>query len=239
MFGILKSKIEKILTESYTNEKLFKTNIFLFNEMVLKDKNIKKIFYLYDELSSNKNLNEDIAKEFLNECQVIYENIFNKIKPQSIEELNMWVAHINCDNDYKNIDDYFSTNVLTLENKIKSKKIILETLQKQPDIVDGETINVPLTKMYKIANKTVNEYLSKLTEAEKKEVTKILKENDSKLAIEYDVIKENVIDKLKKILNEESTEEVITTINETINKVETESYTKINYVKLKKLNKSL
>lgn len=239
MFGIIKSKIEKILTESYTNQKLFKTNVFLFNEMVLKDKNIKKIFYLYDELSSNKGLNEDVAKEYLNESQVIYENVINKIKPQTISELNMWIGNVTCKNEYKNIDDFFSTNVLTLENKIKSKKIILENLQKNPEILSEEIVKVPLSKMYKLANKTVEDYLSKLTESEKKEVNKILKESDEKLEIEYDVIKETVIDRLNKILNEESSQDVITAIKETINKVETEKYDKINYVKLKKLNKSL
>jgi hypothetical protein len=238
-FGTVKSKIEKILSESYMNEKEFKMNVFLFNEMVLKDKNIKKIFYLYDELSSKKGLNEDIAKDFLNESQVIYENVVNKIKQQSINELNLWVGHIKCENEYKNIDEFFSTNVLTLENKIKSKKIILENLQKNSDLGNQEVIKVPLSKMYKVANETVNNYLSKLSESERKEVNKILKESDQKLEIEFDVIKENVIDKLSKILTEEKSEDVASTIKETMNKIEKEKYDKINYVKLKKLNKSL
>jgi hypothetical protein len=238
-FGTVKSKIEKILSESYMNEKEFKMNVFLFNEMVLKDKNIKKIFYLYDELSSKKGLNEDIAKDFLNESQVIYENVVNKIKQQSINELNLWVGHIKCENEYKNIDEFFSTNVLTLENKIKSKKIILENLQKNSDLGNQEVIKVPLSKMYKVANETVNNYLSKLSESERKEVNKILKESDQKLEIEFDEIKENVIDKLIKILTEEKSEDVASTIKETMNKIEKEKYDKINYVKLKKLNKSL
>ena len=65
-FGVLKSKIEKVLTESYADKKKFKNNMFLFNELVVKNKNINKIFYLYDELSTNKGLNEDIASEFIN-----------------------------------------------------------------------------------------------------------------------------------------------------------------------------
>lgn len=239
MFGTIKSKIEKVLSESYVNEKEFKMNIFLFNEMVLKDKNLKKVFFLYDELSSKKGLNEDIAKEFLNESQVIFENVVNKIKPQTINELNLWVGNVKCENEYKNIDEFFSTNILTLENKIKSKNIILENIQKNPETENQEIVDVPLSKLYKVANKTVNDYLSKLSESEKKEVKKILKENDEKLKIEFDVIKENVVDKLNKILNEESSEDVTLTIKETLNKVEKEEYNKISYVKLKKLNKSI
>lgn len=239
MFGAIKSKIEKVLSESYVNEKEFKMNIFLFNEMVLKDKNLKKIFFLYDELSSKKGLNEEIAKDFLNESQVIFENVVNKIKPQTINELNLWVGNIKCENEYKNIDEFFSTNVLTLENKIRSKKIILENIQKNPETENQEIVEVPFSKMYKVANKTVNDYLNTLSESERKEVNKILKESDQKLKIEFDVIKENVVDKLNKILTEESSDDVITTIKETLSKVEKEEYNKINYVKLKKLNKSI
>jgi hypothetical protein len=239
MFGTIKSKIEKVLSESYVNEKEFKMNIFLFNEMVLKDKNLKKIFFLYDELSSKKGLNEEIAKDFLNESQVIFENVVNKIKPQTINELNLWVGNVKCKNEYKNIDEFFSTNVLTLENKIKSKKIILENIQKNPETENQDVVQVPFSKMYKVANKTVNDYLNTLSESERKEVNKILKESDQKLKIEFDVIKENVVDKLNKILNEESSDDVVTTIKETLNKVEKEEYNKINYVKLKKLNKSI
>ena len=239
MFGTIKSKIEKVLSESYVNEKEFKMNIFLFNEMVLKDKNLKKIFFLYDELSSKKGLNEEIAKDFLNESQVIFENVVNKIKPQTINELNLWVGNVKCKNEYKNIDEFFSTNVLTLENKIKSKKIILENIQKNPETENQDVVQVPFSKMYKVAIKTVNDYLNTLSESERKEVNKILKESDQKLKIEFDVIKENVVDKLNKILNEESSDDVVTTIKETLNKVEKEEYNKINYVKLKKLNKSI
>ena len=42
-FGLIKSKIEKNLSESYKNKDLFKVNMSVFNELVLGDKNIKKI----------------------------------------------------------------------------------------------------------------------------------------------------------------------------------------------------
>ena len=88
-FGLIKSKIEKNLSESYKNKDLFKVNMSVFNELVLGDKNIKKIFYLYDELSSNKGLNENHANEFLNQSQIIFENTVNKINPKKIKELEM------------------------------------------------------------------------------------------------------------------------------------------------------
>ena len=47
-FGELKSKIEVCLSESYKKNNL-KKDLFVFNELVLKNKNISKIFFLYDE----------------------------------------------------------------------------------------------------------------------------------------------------------------------------------------------
>ncbi len=77
MFGELKSKIETHLTESYKKGTL-KDNLFVFEELVLKNKNISKIFFLYDELSSNKGLQESVANEFINESITAYENYIIK-----------------------------------------------------------------------------------------------------------------------------------------------------------------
>ena len=48
-FGLLKSKIESKLIESYRTNK-FKTDIKLFKQLVLEDSSVSKTFYLYDEL---------------------------------------------------------------------------------------------------------------------------------------------------------------------------------------------
>ena len=64
MFGELKSKIEIYLSESYKKGTL-KDNLFIFEELVLKNKNISRIFFLYDELSTKKGLQESIVNEFI------------------------------------------------------------------------------------------------------------------------------------------------------------------------------
>jgi preprotein translocase subunit SecA len=49
-FGKLKSKIENKLIESYKNDTI-KNDMSKFNSLVLKNKNVSKLFYLYDELT--------------------------------------------------------------------------------------------------------------------------------------------------------------------------------------------
>jgi len=236
-FGILKTKIEKCLTESYENG-TFKKDVFLFKELVLNNKNVSKLYYLYDELSKNKGLNESLGSEYINQSTIIYENIINKIDKLNLKELSLWLGHVKSGNNYNDIDNLFSSSVVNLEEKIKSKKTILENLKKQP-ITEEETLKVPMNKMVKVANKTVNDYITTLGESDKKKLTSILNESNDKLVIKYDVLKETVIEKLEDIKSEESNNEVLGRINETIVKVQKESFDKLSYFKLLQLNKNL
>ena len=85
-FGLLKTKIENVLLESYAND-TFKNELKTFKKLVIENKNISKLFYLYDELSSPKSLNESYCNEYINECIKIYENTVNKIKLRYINAI--------------------------------------------------------------------------------------------------------------------------------------------------------
>jgi hypothetical protein len=238
-FGVLKSKIEKCLIESY-NKNTFKDNIFIFNELVKNNKNISKLYYLYDELSSKKGLSESVANEFINESITIYENVVNKISKKNLEEIRIWVNNVTTKNNYEEIDNLFSNNIVMLENKIQSRKKIVESLKSVEVISEsGKIINVPLKDMVDVANKTVNEFLSNISESEKKELMTIIKEDENKLNVKFDFIKENTLKRLDNILLSESDSEVKRTILETIEKVKNETFNKISYIKLKNLNESL
>ncbi len=238
-FGVLKSKIEKCLIESY-NKNTFKDNIFIFNELVKNNKNISKLYYLYDELSSKKGLSESVANEFINESITIYENVVNKISKKNLEEIRIWVNNVTTKNNYEEIDNLFSNNIVMLENKIQSRKKIVESLKSVEVISEsGKIINVPLKDMVDVANKTVNEFLSNISESEKKELMTIIKEDENKLIVKFDFIKENTLKRLDNILLSESDSEVKRTILETIEKVKNETFNKISYIKLKNLNESL
>lgn len=236
-FGLLKSKIEKTLEESYKKNS-FKDTLFIFKELVLENKNISKLYYLYDELSSNKALNESTANELLNQSIVVYENTINKISKKNLEELNLWVGHIKSKNNYTDLDNLFSNSVLTLENKVKSKKIILENLKKVPEKI--ETVkNLPVEKLVSVANKTLHNFINSLNEESKKTLTKILSEDENKLKLKYELLKEDVVDKLENIKKDESDTEVLKTIEETLNRLQNENFDRISFFKLQELNRNI
>jgi hypothetical protein len=236
-FGILKSKIEDCLVESYKKDTL-KRNMFVFEELVLKNKSLSTLYFLYDELSKNKGLNESIVNEYINESIILFENTISKVNTSDIKDINQWIGHIVSENRYQDIDNLFSNNVSTIEEKLKSKKTISENLKKDP-ITSKEVIEVPLKSMVEVANKTINSYLDSLTEGEKKQLNTLLTTPDDKLNKKYEFLKEDVIEKLETLLSESEDSETNVKINETIEKLQTENYDKLNYFKLKQLNENI
>jgi hypothetical protein len=236
-FGILKSKIENVLLESYKNG-TFKEELKNFDKLVLKNKNVSKLYYLYDDLSSNKGLNESIVDDYINESIKLFENTINKLKTSDLNDVSNWVKNVKSENKYDTIDSLFSTGVLTIENRIKSKKLISESLVTIPKKTK-EVVNVPISTMVNMANKTISSYIDNLNESEKDEFNRLLSVDDSELKTKYSTIKESVVGKLNTMYNQNHDRSTRMAINETIEKLSTEKYDKLNYYKLKSLYENL
>lgn len=237
-FGILKSKIENVLLESYKNN-TFKNELKTFKKLVIENKNVAKIFYLYDELSSPKGLNESYVNEFINESVKLYEKSISKITKTELKELNEWVKNSTVENSYSNVDDLFTSDVLTIESRIKSKNLISETLRKLPITNTTKGIELPLSTMVSVANKTIKNYIDGLNESDKKELINLLSEDDSTLTEKYNTIKESVVEKLNNMKESSEDNSVKSRIDETLSKVISEKFDKLSYFKLKNLNENL
>lgn len=238
-FGILKSKIENVLLESY-KKNTFKNELKTFKKLVIENKNVAKIFYLYDELSSPKGLNESYVNEFINESVKLYEKSISKITKSELKELNEWVKNSTVENSYSKIDDLFTSDVLTIESRIKSKKLISETLRKLPiTTTTTKSIELPLSTMVSVANKTIKNYIDGLNESDKKELISLLSEDDTTLTEKYNTLKENVVEKLNNMKESSDDNSVKSRIDETLSKVLSEKFDKLSYFKLKGLNENL
>lgn len=239
-FGQLKSSVETLLTESFIKKSLNK-ELKNFKKFVLENKNITKLFFLYDELNSKKGLKKDIVDDYINECIKIYENTINKISPKELTKIQLWVESnkINSENKFSQIDNLFSSNILTLESKIESRNVIKENLQKTEVKQSKEIINLPISTMVQMANKTIENHIEGLNESEKKELIQLLNQDDKTLNEEFNKLQESVISKLNTL--KESTEDnsIKTKIEETLSKVSQEKYDKLNFFKLKNLSENL
>lgn len=234
--GVLKSRVEKLLSESY-GKGTFKEEIKNFNRNVLSNKNISKLFFLYDELSTNKGYDQKLAEDFVFESITMFENIINKTDKRDLEKLKKWVISVNSHNQYTDIDNLFynSGDVLHLENKVRSKKIIVEGLKKTQVNENKETILLPLSSMVRVANKSIEDFISNLNESEKKELNLLLKEDESVLVERFQNLKDEAVVKLVVVLEGESDESVKNTINETIDNIKSKKFDRLEYFKLKNL----
>jgi len=232
-FGLLKSKIEKHLLESYSKG-VFKDEIKIFKRFVLEDNKLSKLYHLYDELNKNKGFDKGYAEEYLKESVEVYNNTTPSRK--SIDLLEWWVGDVETVNEYKDIDTYLSKDDSLIENILSSKKNIIESLTKKEKV--NETVNVPLDKMVEVSNQTIETYLQNIDESERKEIKKILSLNEGELIQRFNILSEITIEKLEKT-KKDVDEETQKQIDDVIGKIQKESINHISYVKLKELNQSL
>jgi hypothetical protein len=232
-FGLIKSIIEENILDSYKDEKSFKKAINEFKHNILNNKDIAKVYSIYDELSKPQGLSEDDAKEFLQEGISIIQGIIKNIKLPKI------IGESNVSNKYSKIDELiYEKSKIDLHERIKTKKEIVSTLKESRSEI-SKKISLPVSTMIKIANQTLNSYIENLDENTKKEFFQIIKEDSKTLENKFNEFRNSTIEKLTSLVTENSADETKSTIEETIKKVKEEQFSQINFLKLKSLNDSL
>lgn len=232
-FGLLKSKIEKKLSDSYMNE-TFKQEFANFKKLVLQNETFSKAFHIYNELNQKKGYTDRFAEDFLEECVDLYNRL--EVDEKSVFLLKKWVSDVVCENNYKVIDNVLNVDSILIEDRIKSKSQILENLKSKKE--EKNIINVPLEKMVEIANKNLNNHLSNLTESEIAQVKKYTSLTKEDLNKRYEIISEIVLEKLQD-LSKSSDNETKKRIDETISRIKTQNVDALSLIKLKSLSESL
>jgi Txe/YoeB family toxin of Txe-Axe toxin-antitoxin module len=93
--------------------------------------------------------------------------------------------------------------------------------------------------MVSIANKTLNNYIENLDESTKKDLFHVIASKNEELETEFESLKESTVSKLKEVLLKEEDSSIKSKITETIEKIESEKFDQINYVRLRKLDESI
>jgi polyhydroxyalkanoate synthesis regulator phasin len=232
-FGLIKSIIEENLLESYKDEKSFKKAMNEFRHNVLNNKDISKVYSLYDDLSKSQGLSQEDAKEFVSEGINLIQKILPNIKLPKI------VGESKVENKYKLIDELVYTNSkINLTERVQIKKKLVKSLQESTKKV-VDSINIPISSMVKIANQTLQNYIENLDEESKKEFFEIIKEDSSELENKFESLREDAISKLVPLMESENDSDTKSKLEETIYKIQGDSFSQINFLKLKRLRESL
>lgn len=230
-FGKFKSFVENKLIESYKDENLFKKNMHQFKSEILEDKTTSKIFSIYDQLSSPQGLSEKEAKEFLEEGIDLLTKLLPNIKlPKYLNE--------GLNNGYHNIDVLVYNEKIDIQERLKCKKALLETLMRPKKEFKSE-VNLPIKTMVNIANKTIKNHIDTLDEESKREFLNIINEDNNILLEKFNKLKEDGVSKLNSLLENEKDVDIKEKITETINKLKTENFNHFNFIKIKNLIKNI
>ena len=168
-FGEIKSIIENNLLKSYNNKQEFKKSLKEFKQDVLNNKNMSRLYSLYDQLTTPQGLTETEAKDFLEEGINLIQKLTPTIKTTRISSKNV-------SNQYINIDSLVYVNKLDLMERVQSKKNLIKILVSSKPEPIKESINLPLKSMINIANQTMNGYIENLDESAKKEFIQLRNE---------------------------------------------------------------
>ena len=239
-FGTIKTKIEKASIGLYGKPE-FKTYMSQLKTMVLENKDLSELYYIYDDLSKKKGLSNDIATDYINES-IEYSQILIENNERSLKNVDEWISSIvkKSVNNYKDIDvTIYNKSIKNLETVLESKKRIINTIISEDKVKIKESINLPLKTMLRVANDRLNKELSNISESEKKELIELSSLSDKSIKLEIDTLKENVISNLKTSLNESKEKDLKDTIENTIKKISESKYDKYNLYQLRKLNQGL
>ena len=239
-FGTIKTKIEKASIGLYGKPE-FKTYMSQLKTMVLENKDLSELYYIYDDLSKKKGLSNDIATDYINES-IEYSQILIENNKRSLKNVDEWISSIvrKSVNNYKDIDvTIYNKSIKNLETVLESKKRIINTIISEDKLEIKESINLPLKTMLRVANDRLNKELSNISESERRELIELSSLSDKSIKLEIDALKENVISNLKTSLNESKEKDLKDTIENTIKKISESKYDKYNLYQLRKLNQGL
>lgn len=230
-FGQIKTAIERNLLESYKDQNEFKKTLREFKYNVLRDNKLSKIYSIYEQLSTPQSLSDSDANEVLNEGL----NLISKLLPK-IKLPKNYLSETT--NNYEDIDTLVYTSNSNLVERVKCKKNIIEILKSEPQKLK-ESVKLPINSMVKIANQTLENYIQNMDESSRKIFLEIIKSDNDKLKENFNTLKENTLNKLNVLLESENENEVKSVLTETIEKIKTDEFNQLNYVRLISLEKNL
>jgi hypothetical protein len=240
-FGTIKTKIERVSAKLYKKPE-FKGFISELKIMVLENKDISELYYIYDDLSKSKGLPKDIADDYLNET-LEYSEILIESSKTLLKKIDRWVSSYikESSNDYKDIDNsIYNRSIRNLESILESKNRIKKTLMSEEvNPIVKESVILPISTMVKIANDALKKEINNLNENDRKELDEILVLTSDEVKKEMSELKESVVKGLKSTLTESKDGDLNDTIQNTINKIMDSKVDHYNLYKLRKLKTGL
>ena len=177
-------------------------------------------------MSKKKGYDKTLAESYINESLRQVEKIISKLNTQKIE---YWVKDVVSENNYKDVDNLIYNTPDKIMETVESRQTLVNLLSESTNVKN--TIKLPMETLMNIANKSISSYIENLDEDSKRDLTKVLMTEDVELSKEFEELKTKTINSLSG-LNESMDDITTKKLQETINQIKGEEFSKINYVRL-------
>lgn len=241
-FGILKAKLLKKITESYSSQN--KTEVKNILNTIKENRDFKEMYLFYEDIENKYFDDQDTAKLFVEEV-----NSMLKTKYKSIEAfcdaLNETVKDIEADENqiYSALDQLSEgENLNNIDKRVIAKKTLVNHLTRKKAIAEG--VSIPTIQnenlLYAVLANNFNVlYNNTLNEEAKNELKDILALSQEEVSTKVNELSENILNKVETMLQESTYTEVSDKLNQVKKEVQSMDASKYNYYRLKQLENGL
>jgi hypothetical protein len=241
-FGVLKTKILKKLTESYSNKN--KSEVKDILNTIKENKDFKEMYLFYEEIENKYFDDKEIAKLYVEEIQSVLKDKSDKIASFT-KKLNTKLkdVEINENELYSNLDFLVQEeNLSNVDKKIIAKKKLVEHLTTKKEIVKKEETQLVENEnlLYAVLANNFNVlYNNSLNESQKKELQGILSLTDEDLEVKIGDLKESILGQVGNILSESKDGDLTSKLTKVTDEVNEMKPSKFNYYRLVQLKNGL
>lgn len=237
-FGTIKSKILQNLTEAYAEGR--KDEIKSTLKLLTGDKNFLNMYLFYEEVD-NKNIEDKSHAELFVEKMIPLLKKHSSMMPKFMKVLDKKFEGVTVGENeiYSSLDVLFEEDSLkNIDKKIIAKKKLVDHLMKKKEISEPSSVTIieNTALLHNILTNNFNVlYVNTLSEDEKKQLTSIL----SMSTDDFETLKEEVTEKMDRLLTEEKNDELKQKLNMALKEVKEMDVSKYNHYKLQLLKSGL
>jgi hypothetical protein len=241
-FGVLKTKILKKITESYSNKNTDEVKDIL--NTIKENKDFKEMYLFYEEIENKYFDDKEIAKLYVEEIQSVLKDKSDKIA-NFTKKLNIKLNNVEINENelYSNLDLLVQgENLSNIDKKIIAKKKLVEHLTTKKEIVKKEETQLVENEnlLYAVLANNFNVlYNNSLNESQKKELQGILSLTDEDLEVKIGDLKESILGQVGDILSESKDGDLTGKLTKVKNEVNEMKPSKFNYYRLVQLKNGL
>lgn len=243
-FGILKTKMLKKITESYTKEN--KSEVKDILKTIKENKEFKEMYLFYEEIENKYFEDKEIANLYVEEVINMLKEKTNNISEftKSLEE-KIGEVEINENELYSTLDQLTeSDNLNNIENKVLAKRKLVNHLITKKEINESKnnTYSQNENLLHAVLANNFNVlYSNTMNESQKEELKNILSITNEELEIKTNDLKESILSKVNNLLSEAvaNDNDLTTKLNKVKDEVNQMTLSKYNYYRLNELKNGL